>query len=115
MDRPKSLPAPAQEGNGIGDRFLVSSERVKEVRRTMEGFVDPLGIVAPIAHAHVAWLMHPQELSELSMRFASDLAACRCTPLRKARRPRRADVVLPQPDDRASATRSGRTSPAGAC
>ena len=64
MDRPKSLPEPAQEGNGIGDRFLLSSERVKEVRRTMEGLVDPLGVVAPLAHANAAWLMHPQDLAE---------------------------------------------------
>ena len=99
MDRPKSLPAPAQEGNGIGDRFLLSSERVKEVRRTMEGFVDPLGIVAPIAHAHAAWLMHPQELAELSLRFASDLAALQVHTLEKLAGRDSADVVLPQPDD----------------
>ena len=99
MDRPKSLPEPAQEGNGIGDRFLLSSERVKEVRRTMEGFVDPLGIVAPIAHAHAAWLMHPQELAELSLRFASDLAALQVHTLEKLAGRDGADVVLPQPDD----------------
>jgi polyhydroxyalkanoate synthase len=99
MDRPKSLPVAAQEGNGIGDRFLLSSERVKEVRRTMEGFVDPLGIVAPIAHAHAAWLMHPQELSELSLRFASDLAALQVHTLEKLAGRDSADVVLPQPDD----------------
>jgi len=99
MDRPKSLPAPAQEGNGIGDRFLLSSERVKEVRRTMEGFVDPLGIVAPIAHAHAAWLMHPQELSELLLRFAGDLAALQVHTLEKLAGRDSADVVLPQPDD----------------
>ena len=99
MDRPKSLPAPAQEGNGIGDRFLLSSERVKEVRRTMEGFVDPLGIVAPIAHAHAAWLMHPQELSELLLRFAGDLAALQVHTLEKLAGRDSTDVVLPQPDD----------------
>jgi len=99
MDRPKSLPAPAQEGDGIGDRFLLSSERVKEVRRTMEGFVDPLGIVAPIAHAHAAWLMHPQELAELSLRYASDLAALQVHTLEKLAGRDGADVVLPQPDD----------------
>ena len=99
MDRPRSLPAPAQEGDGIGDRFLLSSERVKEVRRTMEGFVDPLGIVAPIAHANAAWLMHPQELSELWLRFASDLAALQVHTLEKLAGRESADVVLPQPDD----------------
>ena len=99
MDRPKSLPEPAQEGNGIGDRFLLSSERVKEVRRTMEGLVDPLGVVAPLAHANAAWLMHPQELAELSLRFASDLAALQVHTLEKLAGRDSADVVLPQPDD----------------
>jgi len=99
MDRSTLPQAPGQEGNGIGDQFLLSSERVNEVRRTMEGFVDPLGIVAPIAHAHAAWLMHPQELAELSLRFASDLAALQVHTFAKLAGRESADVVLPQPDD----------------
>jgi polyhydroxyalkanoate synthase len=99
MDRLKTLQAPGQEGDGIGDRFLLSSERVNEVRRTLEGFVDPLGIVAPIAHAHAAWLMHPQELSDLLLRFAGDLAALQVHTVQKLAGRASADVVLPQPDD----------------
>jgi polyhydroxyalkanoate synthase len=99
MDRPKFPPATGQEGAGIGDNFQISMERVNEARRTVESLVDPIGIVSPIAHAHAAWLMHPQEMSELALRFASDLAALQVHTLAKLSGRDAADVVLPQPDD----------------
>ncbi|HMM53783.1 MAG TPA: alpha/beta fold hydrolase [Candidatus Desulfobacillus sp.] len=40
-----------------------------------ESGIDPLGIVAPLGHAHMAWLMHPLELAELGAKFSGDLMA----------------------------------------
>ncbi|MCC6212740.1 MAG: alpha/beta fold hydrolase [Burkholderiales bacterium] len=65
----------------------------------MEGLLDPLGIVAPIAHAHAAWLMHPQELGALWLRCASDYAALLVHSAAKLAARDVADVVQPQPDD----------------
>jgi len=89
-----------QEGAGIGDQFLVSAERMKEARRTIESLLDPFGIVSPMVHAQFAWWLHPQELAEMAMRFAGDLAALQVHSLAKlAGRGDAPDIVQPQPDD----------------
>ena len=99
MDRSPFLPAPGQEGAGIGEQFLVSAERVKEARRTLETLFDPFGIVSPMVHANFAWWLHPQELSEMWLRFAGDLAALQVHTAAKLSARDVADVVQPQPDD----------------
>ena len=35
--------------------------------------LDPLGMAAPIVHAQVAWMLHPQELGERMAQLSSDL------------------------------------------
>ena len=99
MDRPPFLPQVGQEGEGIGTQLLVPTERIKEVRRTMEGLYDPFGIVSPIVHANSAWLLHPQEFADLCTRYASDLAVLMAHSAAKLADKGIADVVQPQPDD----------------
>ena len=41
----------------------------------MEDAFDPLGVGAPILHAQLAWLSHPQELGEHMLSLSSDLWA----------------------------------------
>ena len=93
------MPPPGQEGAGIGEQFLLSNERMKEARRTLEGLLDPFGIVSPIVHANFAWWLHPQEFSDLCVRFAGDLAALQMHSFAKLAGRDVADVVQPQPDD----------------
>jgi polyhydroxyalkanoate synthase len=99
MDRPPFVPAPGQEGAGIGEQFLASAEHFKEARRTVETLFDPLGIVSPMLHASFAWWLHPQELSELTLRFAGDVAALQVHTLAKLSGRDAPDVVQPQADD----------------
>ncbi len=99
MDRPKFAPGAGQEGSGIGEQFLVSAERVRDARRTMETLIDPFGIVSPMVHASFAWWLHPQELSELTLRFAGDFAALQAHMAAKLAGAGGPDVVQPQPDD----------------
>lgn len=46
---------------------------LREIHDTVEGHVDPLGMMAPIVHAQLAWLAHPQELGERLLKLSSDL------------------------------------------
>ena len=46
---------------------------LRQIHDTVEGHVDPLGMMAPIVHAQLAWLSHPQELAEHLSKLSSDL------------------------------------------
>lgn len=46
---------------------------LREIHDTVEGHVDPLGMMAPIVHAQLAWLAHPQELGERLLKLSGDL------------------------------------------
>ena len=37
---------------------------LRKIHQRIEGTVDPLGMAAPLVHAQLAWLAHPQELAE---------------------------------------------------
>ncbi|HRP25682.1 MAG TPA: alpha/beta fold hydrolase [Thauera sp.] len=39
----------------------------------VEGSIDPLGMAAPIVHAQLAWMAHPQELAEHLASLSNDL------------------------------------------
>ena len=36
----------------------------RAVNQAVEGKVDPIGVATPLIHAQLAWLAHPQEMSE---------------------------------------------------
>jgi polyhydroxyalkanoate synthase len=46
---------------------------MRQLHDTVEGSIDPLGMTAPIIHAQLAWLSHPQELAEHLERLSTDL------------------------------------------
>jgi poly[(R)-3-hydroxyalkanoate] polymerase subunit PhaC len=46
---------------------------LREIHDRVEGSVDPLGVAAPIVHAQLAWLAHPQELAERFASLSTDL------------------------------------------
>ena len=51
----QGVPFRPLEGVGIGAAFGASQERLKDMRRSAESLLDPLGMVAPILHAQHAW------------------------------------------------------------
>jgi polyhydroxyalkanoate synthase len=71
-------------------------EKLHEV--VMAG-VDPIGVAAPLAHAHAAWMMHPQELAQIFGRLSGDLLALQAHSWRRAFGLPSEDPVAPHADD----------------
>jgi polyhydroxyalkanoate synthase len=93
-------PSPAAgEGVGIGSAFWLSAQRLKEIRQDVESLFDPFGMVAPIAHARLAWWLHPLELAEHATRAAGDLASLQLHSMARLAGHGGPDVVQPQADD----------------
>ena len=42
------------------------------VNQAVEANLDPMGMTAPLLHAQLAWLSHPQELAEEMGKFSTD-------------------------------------------
>src|SRR4030095_4196308 len=84
-----------------GSRAVIglAAEHAKQMRQKRESVFDPLGMVAPIVHANLAWWLHPMELSELAARYANDLAALQLNTGAKFLGQEAPDIVQPQADD----------------
>src|SRR3970040_1675780 len=99
MTARQPLPDSEREGAGIGADLGLAAERLKEMRQSVESLIDPCGMVAPLAHAHGAWVLHPMEFAELAMRFAAGLAALQLNAGPRLRGRDTPGAVRPQPDD----------------
>ena len=71
----------------------------REWHDKLDATIDPLGVCVPLAHAQLAWLLHPQELGEQAMEFSTDLLAVIAHATRRAIGIYSEDPVTPQPDD----------------
>lgn len=69
------------------------------VHDVVETSVDPMGVAMPLLHAQLAWLMHPQELAEVSARFSGKMLALQWQTWRRAFGLPSEDVEKPNPDD----------------
>ncbi len=74
-------------------------EAWKEAYDVAEAGIDPLGVASPLGHAHLAWLLHPQELAELAAGFSGDLTAFAWHAWRRAVGLPSEDPVKPRPGD----------------
>ncbi|PLK48410.1 alpha/beta hydrolase [Uliginosibacterium sp. TH139] len=61
--------------------------------------IDPLGVVVPLMHAQLAWVLHPEELLEQMLCFSNDLLTVGNHAYRRAIGFPSEDPVMPQPDD----------------
>ena len=61
--------------------------------------LDPFGVTTSILNAHVAWLMHPQELSRAISGMSGDALALQTHLLRRAIGMPAQDVIKPNADD----------------
>jgi polyhydroxyalkanoate synthase len=61
--------------------------------------VDPMGVVVPMAHAQLAWLMHPQELAQATLDFSSKMMSMQWHSWLRACGLPSPDVETPKPDD----------------
>jgi polyhydroxyalkanoate synthase len=97
-ERVEAGPA-GNEGVGIGLPMSVWRGRMKELAHGFEALADPLGMWAPIQHAHAGWMVHPMELAEATAATAADMATLWMHTASKYMRPSTPDVVQPQHDD----------------
>jgi polyhydroxyalkanoate synthase len=92
----RALP-PAEEQ--LADAVSMSTLRWKTAHDRVESLLDPLGAIAPLAHAQIAWLLHPQELSELWSKWSADLLALQLHTVSRLGGRKGPDLVEPQADD----------------
>jgi polyhydroxyalkanoate synthase len=71
----------------------------RAVNQAVEAKVDPIGMATPLMHAQLAWLSHPQEMSEALAGFSTQLWALQIHSWQRALGMVSKDVVLPNPDD----------------
>jgi polyhydroxyalkanoate synthase len=83
----------------LGQAFAGSLDRLKAMHATGEALVDPLGVLAPMVHAQIAWLLHPQELAERGWTFYGQWMALQMHGLRRMAGSDEADLVSPHADD----------------
>jgi len=84
---------------GLGETFVATLARLQAMRASGESLLDPLGVVAPLAHAQIAWWLHPQELAELSLSFMGQWISLQTHALRRLAGSDEDDWVRPQADD----------------
>lgn len=77
----------------------VLKETMHKLHEGVEGSIDPLGMAAPIVHAQLAWLVHPQELAEWISHLSSDLWKLYIHSLARLTGRESEDPILPHPDD----------------
>lgn len=75
----------------------------RATKRTLDEAVannfDPMGMVLPLIHAHVAWLTHPMDLAEATAQLSSKILALQWHSWRRALGTPSDDVEEPNPDD----------------
>ncbi|MBL8481571.1 MAG: alpha/beta hydrolase, partial [Rhodocyclaceae bacterium] len=72
---------------------------VKQLREMLAGVADPLGVVAPLAHAQAAWASHPQELAEQTMMYWTRVTQLGMHVCARFAGSKSADPEKPHPDD----------------
>ena len=91
-----ALPAAEKQ---LAQTISIGAEQWRKALESGAELFDPFGMLAPIQHAHLVWLLHPLELFERIGRNAVDLMALQLhTAARLAGLPG-PDLVVPQADD----------------
>ncbi len=72
---------------------------MRTVHKELEAVVDPMGIAAPLIHAQLAWLLHPQELAERWVHQSKDFWSLGWYTWQRLMGGKAADPVRPQADD----------------
>jgi polyhydroxyalkanoate synthase len=89
---------PKHEENG-GSHLPDPQRQFEKLHEVFEASIDPLGVAAPIGHAQLAWMLHPQELAEQFGRLSMDLLALQAHSWRRAWGLNGEGPVQPRPDD----------------
>lgn len=71
--RSRSTDTPGNGERRASSRNHHVSGMLHRLHDQVEGSIDPLGMAAPIVHAQLAWMAHPQELAEHLASLSNDL------------------------------------------
>ncbi len=99
------IPGAAKGAQGAAKRIEhfkpgeVARHAMEQLHAAFEGSVDPLGMTAPIVHAQMAWLAHPQELSERLLQLSSSLWTLQWHSLHRMLGVESEDPIQPHADD----------------
>ncbi|NTV09893.1 MAG: alpha/beta fold hydrolase [Zoogloea sp.] len=77
----------------------VAQRSFRRMHDTVEATVDPLGMTAPLVHAQLAWMAHPQELSENLYKLSGSLWALQWHSWRRMLGVQSEDPIQPHADD----------------
>lgn len=72
---------------------------LRKLHDQIEGTIDPLGMAAPLVHAQLAWLAHPQELAERMTTLSATLGALQWHSLLRACGVSSVEPVAPKDED----------------
>lgn len=97
---------PLQQGKGMRHLQGFDFDPKKIIEKNMhamhdgfEGSIDPLGVAAPIVHAQLAWLAHPQELFQRCASLSTDLWNLQLHSWHRMFGLASDDPISPHPDD----------------
>jgi len=71
----------------------------RAVNQVVEARLDPIGMATPLIHAQLAWLSHPEEMSEALTGFSTKLWELQVHSWRRALGMQSKDVIAPNPGD----------------
>src|SRR5690606_22170949 len=97
--RPKAGPTRALAANSGATHGRALYRRMATIGDGLTAHADPYGIAAPILHAQMAWLMHPQELGERIAGLSSALWELQWHTWRRTLGLPSPDPVKPNADD----------------
>ena len=79
--------------------FMPPKEAWRAVHDAVEHRIDPIGMMAPLLHAQMAWWLHPQELAESVSHFSTDLLSLQWHSWQRLLGVQAEDIVQPHADD----------------
>jgi len=77
----------------------LARKSLRQLHDSVESSVDPLGMAAPLVHAQLAWMSHPQELAEALGKMSSSLWSLQWHTWRRMLGLPSPDPVKPNEDD----------------
>ncbi len=95
----RTVPAKTPKPDRPADPLALAAQHPPDPGQTVEAMVDPLGMAAPMAHAALAWLLHPVELAGRWQRFAAELQALQLHSAARLAGSDVADAIPTKPDD----------------
>jgi polyhydroxyalkanoate synthase len=100
MDRSQHTElAPPRAEKQVAETIALNTQHLKTLHENAEALFDPFGVFAPMTHASLAWLLHPQEFTERWAKFSTEFLTLQMHTAARLAGRGGADFVRPQPDD----------------